>query len=489
MDGVRRYQTEEFGNVGRYVDPAREHKQDNALAAARKDAFDSLLNLILTHKKEIVKVPATSSYASAQEWARKHKGYRVEEKDIGGGPEKEVVIYDRSGYPAIVNGYKLGASDWGVRSAYYKEHPTAEHRAGYSMKDWGQDKFWKVKKNDENPWMNDSVHPTKLAYKIKEAGFRIPTKPKMKQSVYSIFSKLISPFVKTFFDTQEFTRISGGAGNSLGANSGKFLKKVVSPITIYRYLYMKIVERNYFFQQLNEGHLKSRSYQAFKQYVKLYPNRFFTWFCREFLDASMQNFKGSRVTQAIVGRNLVDGQLHVDGSDVNDGFSFLVGLDNWNDQTPSFRVGSNVYTFFQILADDAVSGAFLATLEDKNDRKAMRVARQALEKFKKRAQKGAKTFFDERMKSAFFTDEKAEAIWRAGAEYGCFTLTSEEAAQEHEASGAPKSPPKKTAIVPENVKKDLGIPKEEEDILDDEEDEEESAEMVDAKKPRPGDDE
>ena len=488
MDGVRRYQTEEFGSVGRYVDPAREHKQDNALAAARKDAFDSLLNLILTHKKEIVKVPATSSYRSAQEWVKKHKGYRVEEKDIGGGPEKEVVIYDRTGYPAIVNGYKLGASDWGIRSGYYKEHPTAEHRAGYSMKDWAQDKFWKVTKDDDNPWMNKSVLMTPYANEIKQTGFRISTKPKMKQSVYSIFSKLISKHVKSFFDTQEFTRIARGATNSLGANCGKFLKKVVSPITIYRYLYMKIVERNYFFQQLSEGHLKSRSYQAFKQYLKLYANRFFTWFCREFLDGTKLKFKESRITDVIVYRNLVDGEWNTDGSDINDGFTFLVGVENWNETTPSFKLGSNVYTFGQILADDAVSGAFLAALEDKTDKKAMRAARQALEKFKKRAQKGAKEFFDERMKSAFFTDEKAEAIWREGAAYGCFTLTSEAAAQEHAAKGGMRSPVKKTEIVPENVKKDEMVAKEEEVILDYEEDDEEG-EMVDAKKPRPGEDE
>ena len=88
MDGVRRYKIEDFDTVGRWEDPNKQSREDSEIRAARKDAFDSMLNLILTHKKDIVKVPACSSYESAQEWASKRPGYRVVKKDIGSGPRR-----------------------------------------------------------------------------------------------------------------------------------------------------------------------------------------------------------------------------------------------------------------------------------------------------------------------------------------------------------------------------------------------------------------
>ena len=466
MDGVRRYKIEDLDTVGRWEDPNKQKRDDSEIKAARKDAFDSMLNLILTHKKEIVKVPACSSEKSALEWASKRPGYRVATKDIGGGPEEEVIVYDRSGLPVIVNGYKVAASDWGVRNAYYEAHPTTEHRAAAdTMRNWAKDTFYKVTEDPTNPWKNTSVLPTKKAYKLKELGWKVPTQPKKQWSVYSIFSKNIAPFVKEFFGTRELLRISGGQGN-LGPASSAVLKKVVSQISVYRYLYMKLVERNFFFQLLEEKKLGTRSYPAFKQYLKLHPNQFFTWFCDNFMDMQTKKFKDSRVSQVIVGRNLSDGPLNVDGSDPNDGLVFIIGTDNWNDAKPIFTYNSVPLTFPQIIGNNDAAAAFLRALDSKNpDKAGRRTAAQALARFKKQSQKGTKEYFRDSMKQQFFTNEKAEQAWRDGAAFGCFTAGSKAAAEEHMAKGGTRSPTKHTKDVEENVDPTVKLA-EDDDVMD-----------------------
>ena len=487
MDSLRRYTTAQLGREDRYVDPNKKDHERGIMSDARKDAFDSMLNLILTHKKEIVKVPACSTKESADEWVKKRPGFRVVKKNIGGDEDEEIVVYDRNGNPYIVNGYKIGSSDYGFRKAYYTANDTAEKRAGYSMKDWKNEVLFKQKVDPNNPWKNLSVRPSKLALELKEKGWNLPTKPKLQHSVYAVFSKLISPFVKAFFETERFTALAGGQAHNMGPNSSKFLQKVISPITIYRYLYMKIVLRNYFFQQIAEGKV-SADYAAFQRYLKQYKNRFFTWFCDNFLSADKTDFKESRIDADIVKRNLVDGQLNVDGSDVNDGLVFIMGLDNVNDGNPAYVDGNHQpRTFAQILFNDAIAAQFIADLKNKSDRARYSLAKKLLTRFKDRAQKGAKRFFNDKMKVQFFLNDSAAQAWQRGAEYGCFTLTSEEAIAEHEAKGGKRSPVKPTQNVKEDVKDLKSIP-EEEDNLEAEEEEEEG-EMIDAKKLKPGEDE
>ena len=462
MDTLKRYNVGQLGRVDRYQDPSKKDEERGLMSEAKKDAYNSLLNLILTHKKEIVKVPACSTFESATQWAKKRPGFRVDKKNIGGDEEEEVVVYDRNGNPFIINGYKMAPSDYGFRKAYYTANDTAEKRAGYSMKDWKNEVLYKTVKTD-NPWKHEAVRPTKTAMKLREQGWKLPTKPKLQQSVYSIFSKLISPFVKEFFETEKFAAIAGSAQNNINENCSKFLKKVISPITIYRYLYMKLVLRNYFFNEVNDKKIEA-SYKVFEQYVKTYKNRFFDWFCRNYLTKDMKDFRASRITANIVKRNLVDGDLNTDGSDVNDGLAFLIGLDNINDQNPIFSPdGRNTYTFTQILLDGDVSALFLEALKDKKDRKLYSLSKKLLTRFKARAQRGAKEFFSEKLKRQFFENDTAFEIWKNGAEYGCFTLTSEAALEEHEADGGQKSPARPSQNVPEEKAADQKKVEEEDD--------------------------
>ena len=111
----------------------------HALSEKREDVLDSLLNLILNHKKEIQKVPGTTTLDSAKTWCAKRpgSGFRAGTQNIGGDDEPEVIIYDKAGKPFIINGYKLKPSDYGMRK-YYQEaiDKDPEGLIGTSMREW-----------------------------------------------------------------------------------------------------------------------------------------------------------------------------------------------------------------------------------------------------------------------------------------------------------------------------------------------------------------
>ena len=90
----------------------------------RKDMYNAMLNLILKHKVELQKIPATSAIESAKEWAGK-RGLRAGTKDLDGDGKPETIVYNKAGKPWIINGYRLKASDYPIRNAFYTRFPTA----------------------------------------------------------------------------------------------------------------------------------------------------------------------------------------------------------------------------------------------------------------------------------------------------------------------------------------------------------------------------
>ena len=275
----------------------------NELSAARADAMNQMIKLILDHKKEITKVPQASTIRGAQEWAAKHPGFRATLEDIGGDSEKEVVVFDKAGRPFMVNGYKLKASDYGVRKAYWTANPTVEDRAGNPMKEWAQDYVWKSEEDPDNMW-NSSVTKNEANYNsLKEWGYRMPTKPKKEMSPYSIFSKLIAPIVKAVITSQQMIeKINAkppvtGVSNAGPANC-EFIRKLISPISFYRYLYMRLVEQKFFFSLAATETTKhyASSYSMYKKYVKENKQTFRKWFIDHVLDGSRkEKFKDAWV--------------------------------------------------------------------------------------------------------------------------------------------------------------------------------------------------
>ena len=74
-----KFNMKSLGTQDRWVDPDKKEGPDtHGITVGRQDAFNSMINLLLNHQQEIVKVPACSTLESATEWcrARPKSGYR-----------------------------------------------------------------------------------------------------------------------------------------------------------------------------------------------------------------------------------------------------------------------------------------------------------------------------------------------------------------------------------------------------------------------------
>ena len=399
----------------------------------RKDMYNAMLNLILKHKVELQKIPATSALESATIWAQK-RGLRAGQEDLDKDGRPETIVYNKAGKPWIINGYRLKASDYPTRHAYYSAFPTAGDRAGeLPMSDWIREQAYDIKVDDDNPW-RQRVRNTQFGDNLREWGYRMPTKPKRKQSVFNIFCKLIAPILKHYYESEEGLpeTLFGGGGD----NSVKLFKKIVSPIVMYRMLYMKMVEREYFFFLLQEPEHANMNYKQFKQYMKNYENKFYAWFKANYLTPDQLHFKPNKVTPRVIQGQIVKGSVQWDGSDADDAIVFMVGINNWNNE----GLG-------QILANNDACGEFLDHLSLKRGPD-YKQASKLLIKWKNGASASQKKFFKDQIQYLF---ENSDALDRfnAAVREGINTLaaTTQEAAEESAAN--PSSPLRPTTTTEE----------------------------------------
>ena len=357
----------------------------NGFTENREDMYNAMLNLILKHKVELQKIPAASSLASATNWAAK-RGLRAGEADLDKDGKPETIVYDKSGKPYIINGYHLKASDYPIRKAFYTAFPTPEDRAGESMSSWIKQQAYSVQVDPDNPW-RQTVTNTPFGDRLKEWGYRMPTRPKKKQSVFNIFCKLVAPVLKEYYEGEE------GLARTLvaGESSVKLLKKIISPIAMYRMLYMKMVERDYFFWLIDEyEEYKGMRYAQFKKYIKNYENKFYTWFKINYLTPDQLHFKPNKVTPTIIQGQIVKDSVQWDGSDPDDAIVFMIGLDN-------MKEGSECE---QCLHDESRASEFLDNLADKKSQEGKQ-ATKALAKWKKIASASQKKFFKDQIGPLF----------------------------------------------------------------------------------------
>ena len=155
-----------------------ERKHEDGYNDKSKDMYNAMLTLILDHKKELQKIPATSSLPSATIWARK-RGLRAGTEDFNGDGIPEVVVINKAGNPWIINGYKLKSSDFAQRNEFFSKFPTAESRVGESMKSWLQDRVYDVRDDPNDPWRK-RIRLTDEGRIMKESGYKLPTRPKKK---------------------------------------------------------------------------------------------------------------------------------------------------------------------------------------------------------------------------------------------------------------------------------------------------------------------
>ena len=396
----------------------------------RKDMYNAMLNLILKHKVELQKIPATSALESATDWARK-RGLRAGTQDLDGDGKPETIVYNKAGKPWIINGYRLKASDYPTRHAFYTAFPTAEARAGENMKEWITDQAYDIRTDPDNPWKKH-IRNTQFGEQLKEWGYRMPTKPKRKQSVFNIFCKLIAPVLKEYYESEEGYPTTL-FGEHAGLNCVKLFKKIVSPISMYRMLYMKMVERVYYFTvRAIRPEYRNMSYKQFKQYIKNYDNSFYKWFKDNYLDQTQTQFKPNRISPLVIQGQIVKDNIQWDGSDPDDAIVFMLGVDNWNGDLGDY------------LRSDADSAELLEALGDKKHPRYKEISKFILQ-CKKISAASQKKFFKDQIQYLFENDDALERFtWALEHNLNFLSATTQQAideAQQNPASPMRAPPP------------------------------------------------
>ena len=357
-DSNKRYGARTFGTVQPL--PREDVAEKRDMSANREELLEDLLDIILKHKKEIRKVPIASNIRTAQPWAQA-RGLVAKEVDLDDDGTPETVVYDRSGkHPYIVNGYKLAPSDYAIRHEYYKVNDTPSKRVRQPMKKWIQDEVYDVTKDPNNPWIVKSITRKAAGNRLAEwDGFSMPSKPKKRASPYAIFSKLISPVVKQFFTSAWFRN---GVGITNVANGGPYyyeiiLNKIISPITIYRTLYLKLVEQKHYFTMKLANRVGS--YVQYKKYIKTDngKNEFYRWFYDNMLLADKSKLNLKQLGMVPVNDNMINGKCQYDGSDPNDLFVQLIGAANLqnNENTVCFIKDGNAIHLSDVIQNNSLA--------------------------------------------------------------------------------------------------------------------------------------
>ena len=378
----------DISNFNTIEDIRKPREKNGKYTGEKQDLYDSLINIILNHKKEISKVPLASSIKTAQPWAEK-RGLRAGVQDLDGDGTQEVVVYDKAGRPIIINGYKLRDSDFALRQAYFDTHTTKQSRIKEpSVNEWGKRYAYDSTVDPNNPWITHTrLKPE--GQLLEQTGYKMPVKPKKTQSIFNIFTKLIAPLVKKYWagDAEAFRNIIGAKGDE---SNIEFIKKIISPIVIYRMLYVRLVEKKYF-QFLNLK-LGGGSYQQFKNYIRDNPNRFWGFFKENYLTKDLQHLTPKINIEVIKQAMCVD-DCDWDGSDINDVIIWLLGLNNC--KNPEFVAfctdGVQAAALLQLLKRKGKAEVDEDPVAALNEYRTWRVK---MEDFKEDARRGQKQWFN-----------------------------------------------------------------------------------------------
>ena len=442
------------------LDDLRE--QGHQLGERREDVLDSLLNLILNHKKEIQKVPGTATYEAAKNWCKKRpgSGFRADEQDLGGGPDKEVVIFDKAGKPFIVNGYKLKPSDYGMRKFYQEAvDKDPERMIGTSMREWATEQVWASVPEKGNKWNHTITKNTPVYDRLHSWGYRMPAKPKKEASPYAIFSKEIARIVKdVLMEGEIYVRLGSVFGIPAKPNMQNldFFNKIVSPISIYRFLYLRLVEQKYFWACASSQQTKNiNTFERFKHFLKERKATFRNWFLTYVMTGTeKEKFKDSWVGKESVLDALVKESIQLDGSDIQDGIVFLISVANLKDKTPvefTFKGEAVSTTFRELLVDGETAGKFNTVIKESYSRNpTSRDLKKRLNRWKKNAEESMKSYFKSaEAQKLFFENQEGMNAFLKGVAMGLPNATDEKSAmrQRQEASSPAKRP--EVEVVPE----------------------------------------
>ena len=377
-----------WGDIPKEFDQRADAKKGRAISENKTDLYDSLVNIVLNHKSELQKLPGLAAPKVAQKWAE-DRGLRFRDHDLNNDGIMDSVIYNKAGQPFIINGYKIKPSDYKVRRDYYEANPTTEKRIGNPMKSWAQHYYYDINEDPERPW-KQSVKKTDKYREAKTWGYKLGTKPKKQQTPFAYFSRLINPMIKQFFENDVVTIDIDGAsaeipcitrlvGGNSGVACGTVIKKIISPISLARALFVMLVERSAFYDLIIKTGIQG-TYDHWKKWKKDNKERFYNYFFTNFLDETKRSFN-KRITLAQISSVLCRDEMNFTGSDPEDVLVFLIGIPNFQDEN-----------FASLLQDNSKAEEFLYYLKSPDPQQSV-TAKKILERMKKISQASVKEWF------------------------------------------------------------------------------------------------
>ena len=366
---------------------ALKKEREEIRAVNKNELVEDLLDVILKHKKEIKKVPQCTYLQGAQQWAAKRR-LEAREMDLDTDGTPEVIVFDKDGKtPYVVNGYRLVPSDYPVRRKYWSTHETESSRVKEPMGDWIRNNVYEYDEDATNMWKKNKIRMKELGHELsKWDGFRMPSKPKKLASPYSIFSKLIAPMIKNLFRTKWLMEKMGvdnvvyNASDLTTTNAHvQVWNKIISPITMYRYLYLKLVEQKFYFyivMKMNDFPFDNPktlaeynyTYEQFKKDLKKHKDDYYGWFYARILSGTRkEKFNTNEIKESLIKSNMIEGDADFENNDANDGLIQLFGgVDAFKDQTPIYYDSDGTPSVFKdIITNEECAQELLDILEDR----------------------------------------------------------------------------------------------------------------------------
>ena len=199
-------------------------------AIRNDEVFDDLINVILNAKKDITRINGLDDIENARKYA-KARGYREPVlHDLNDDGVDDVVIPDKKGYPLIVNGYKLSNSRQPIRKMYIdaKRRGEANDYKHFVRNLYGADEVFDDN-GERNVRFSNSNLPESLA-RLKDHGWRVPTAPRSKLSIYQRIMRLIQANYRAFVDTM------------LSGNDKEYINGILPRFKLFSIVYMTAID-------------------------------------------------------------------------------------------------------------------------------------------------------------------------------------------------------------------------------------------------------
>ena len=202
--------------------------------------------------------------------------------------------------------------------------------------------------------------------------------------------------------------------------TAEMFKKIISPIAIYRALYLRMVEQKFYFTKCDANGGSSINYASFKKYMKEERGKkeFYNWFFVKYLDGpDKSQFKSTIIDLDKVVKTLIPGEvrqgekagpIHV--------LLHLLGEANWRNNNPFVIDNGTTYTLEQVLKSDNVAKVVYDILNNK-EHPYFRTVKKNLEIARKTSQMSTDAYIGKSNVANIIVNEEAYRIYKSSVKH------------------------------------------------------------------------